>query len=54
MIRGKVERDLLKISKIKTDGWENATAFIGNQPGGYQVGKKRVYSVDLKKNTFVF
>ncbi|XP_014854147.1 PREDICTED: MAM and LDL-receptor class A domain-containing protein 2-like [Poecilia mexicana] len=37
MIRGTVERNLLEISKRETDGWENATAFIGNQPGGYKL-----------------
>lgn len=52
MIRGTVERDLLKISKIKTDGWENATAFIGNQPGGYQVGKETCLLCGFK-NGFV-
>ncbi|XP_055359914.1 MAM and LDL-receptor class A domain-containing protein 2 isoform X2 [Betta splendens] len=36
MIRGKTEKDLLEI-KTKTHGWENATVFIGNQPGGYKM-----------------
>lgn len=39
MIRGSTMKDLLKISKPKTHGWENATVFIGNQPGGYKVSK---------------
>lgn len=39
MVRGTVEKTLLEFSKSKTDGWENATAFIGNQPGGYKVSK---------------
>ncbi|XP_070701014.1 MAM and LDL-receptor class A domain-containing protein 1 [Pempheris klunzingeri] len=38
MVRGtQAVRDLLEISKRKTDGWEKANAFIGNQPGGYKV-----------------
>nr|XP_020447005.1 MAM and LDL-receptor class A domain-containing protein 1-like isoform X2 [Monopterus albus] len=37
MVRGTMEKDLLDISKSMTDGWENATAFIGNQPAGYKV-----------------
>ncbi|XP_041849179.1 MAM and LDL-receptor class A domain-containing protein 2 [Melanotaenia boesemani] len=37
MVRGTDERSLLEISKRKTNGWENATAFIGNQPGGYKL-----------------
>ncbi|KAK5602804.1 hypothetical protein CRENBAI_025076 [Crenichthys baileyi] len=37
MVRGTVERELLRISKMKTNGWENATVFIGNQPGGYKL-----------------
>ncbi|XP_034038504.1 MAM and LDL-receptor class A domain-containing protein 1 [Thalassophryne amazonica] len=36
MIRGDAEKELLKIAESKTDGWENATVFIGNQPGGYR------------------
>lgn len=39
MVRGTTEEDLMEISKSKTDGWENATAFIGNQPGGYKVSE---------------
>ncbi|KAI3374795.1 hypothetical protein L3Q82_021349, partial [Scortum barcoo] len=37
MIRGTAEENLVEISKRKTDGWENATVFIGNQPGGYKL-----------------
>lgn len=37
MVRGSAEKDLLEISKKQTDSWENATVFIGNQPGGYKV-----------------
>ncbi|XP_028283475.1 MAM and LDL-receptor class A domain-containing protein 2 [Parambassis ranga] len=37
MVRGTDKKDLLEISKSKTDDWENATAFIGNQPGGYKL-----------------
>ncbi|KAM8850746.1 MAM and LDL-receptor class A domain-containing protein 1 isoform 2-T2 [Spinachia spinachia] len=37
MIRGNTEQPLLELSKIKTNGWENATVFIGNQPGGYKL-----------------
>ncbi|TKS79616.1 LDL-receptor class A domain-containing protein 2 Skeletal organic matrix MAM and [Collichthys lucidus] len=37
MVRDGDERDLLEISRTQTDGWENATAFIGNQPGGYKL-----------------
>nr|XP_033506790.1 MAM and LDL-receptor class A domain-containing protein 1 [Epinephelus lanceolatus] len=37
LIRGTAEKELLKISKSYTEGWENATAFIGNQPGGYKL-----------------
>ncbi|KAL6103987.1 uncharacterized protein ACO6RY_13812 [Pungitius sinensis] len=37
MIRGYDEKQLLKLSKVKTNGWENATVFIGNQPGGYKL-----------------
>lgn len=37
MVRGNAVKDLLEISKSKSDGWENATAFIGNQPRGYNV-----------------
>lgn len=37
MVRGTNEQDLLMISKGKTDDWETATAFIGNQPGGYKL-----------------
>ncbi|KAK2822608.1 hypothetical protein Q5P01_022673 [Channa striata] len=37
MLRGTTEKRLLEISKSKTYGWENATAFLGNQPGGYKL-----------------
>ncbi|MED6241113.1 hypothetical protein ATANTOWER_028659 [Ataeniobius toweri] len=37
MVRGTDVRELLRISKMKTNGWENATVFIGNQPGGYKL-----------------
>ncbi|XP_031148872.2 MAM and LDL-receptor class A domain-containing protein 1-like [Sander lucioperca] len=38
MVRGSAEEKLLPdISKSMTDGWENATAFIGNRPGGYKL-----------------
>ncbi|XP_044077011.1 MAM and LDL-receptor class A domain-containing protein 1 isoform X2 [Siniperca chuatsi] len=37
MVRGTTKKDLLEISKSKTEVWENATAFIGNQPGGYKL-----------------
>ncbi|XP_068593728.1 MAM and LDL-receptor class A domain-containing protein 1 isoform X2 [Cebidichthys violaceus] len=37
MIRGSTNKQLLKLSKIQTDGWENATVSIGNQPGGYKL-----------------
>ncbi|XP_026169194.1 MAM and LDL-receptor class A domain-containing protein 2 [Mastacembelus armatus] len=37
MVRGTDEKDLLDISKSKTNGWENATVFIGNQLGGYKL-----------------
>ncbi|CAL8279708.1 unnamed protein product [Lota lota] len=36
MLRGDSKTDLLLIPKT-TEGWENATAFIGNQPGGYKL-----------------
>ncbi|KAG7268280.1 hypothetical protein CRUP_036264 [Coryphaenoides rupestris] len=36
MLRGESETVLVSFSKAKTEGWENATAFIGNQPGGYK------------------
>lgn len=39
MVRGHSEKNLLTISKSETDGWENATVFIGNQPEGYKVSK---------------
>lgn len=40
MIRGITEKDLeIEFSKSKTDGWKSATAFIGNQPGGYKVSE---------------
>ncbi|XP_071348966.1 MAM and LDL-receptor class A domain-containing protein 2 isoform X2 [Trachinotus anak] len=41
MLRGTVAKDLLENSK--TDSWENASVFIGNQPGGY----KLLFSLDL-------
>ncbi|XP_063741755.1 MAM and LDL-receptor class A domain-containing protein 1-like [Eleginops maclovinus] len=37
MIRGMADQELLHISKSRTDSWKNATAFIGNQPGGYML-----------------
>ncbi|XP_067330349.1 MAM and LDL-receptor class A domain-containing protein 2 [Channa argus] len=37
ILRGTTEKTLLEISKSQTTGWENATAFIGNQPGGYKL-----------------
>ncbi|XP_032387659.1 MAM and LDL-receptor class A domain-containing protein 1 [Etheostoma spectabile] len=38
MVRGSSEEKLLPdISKSMMDGWENATAFIGNRPGGYKL-----------------
>ncbi|KAK5889270.1 hypothetical protein CesoFtcFv8_015287 [Champsocephalus esox] len=37
MIRSPPIPELLHISKSKTDGWEKATALIGNQPGGYKL-----------------
>lgn len=38
VIRDHTKTDLLTVSG-ETDGWENATALIGNQPGGYKVSK---------------
>lgn len=40
MVRGSSQKTLLEISGSMTDGWENATAFIGNQPEGYKVSKR--------------
>ncbi|RVE62060.1 hypothetical protein OJAV_G00176900 [Oryzias javanicus] len=37
MVRGSTVTDLLTIDKKYTSSWENATAFIGNQPGGYKL-----------------
>ncbi|XP_047444387.1 MAM and LDL-receptor class A domain-containing protein 2 isoform X2 [Mugil cephalus] len=37
LVRGQDVKKILQISKSKTDVWENATAFIGNQPGGYKL-----------------
>ncbi|KAM9718846.1 MAM and LDL-receptor class A domain-containing protein 1 [Menidia menidia] len=37
MVRDTTSKVVLKISKSKTNGWENATAFIGNQPEGYKL-----------------
>ncbi|XP_034411292.1 MAM and LDL-receptor class A domain-containing protein 2 [Cyclopterus lumpus] len=37
LIRGSTEEKLLQLFKINTDGWENATVFIGNRPGGYKL-----------------
>lgn len=46
MVRGDSLKTLLTISESMTDGWENATAFIGNQPEGYKVSKENMlYSV---------
>lgn len=39
IVSGKNVKNLLEISKSKTDGWENATAFVGNFPGSYKVGE---------------
>lgn len=36
MFRDQTETDLLGVSG-ETNDWKNATAFIGNQPGGYKV-----------------
>lgn len=46
MVRGTAQKDLLEISKSKTDGWENSTVFLGNQPGGYKVSGKPCTPVD--------
>ena len=40
MLRGATQTDLLSIRE-KTEGWENPTAFIGNQPGGFKVSGAR-------------
>ena len=39
MVRGESEVQLLEPPIRKEASWENATAFIGNQPGGYKVSK---------------
>lgn len=40
LVRPSTETTLLEFSKGNTNGWENASAFIGNQPGGYKVRKR--------------
>lgn len=37
MLRGDTEEKLMPISDSNTGGWDNATAFIGNRPGGYKL-----------------
>ncbi|XP_061588557.1 MAM and LDL-receptor class A domain-containing protein 2 [Cololabis saira] len=37
LVRGHYSNQLLRISKPTQNSWENATAFIGNQPGGYKL-----------------
>lgn len=37
LVRPSTETTLLEFSKGNTNGWQNASAFIGNQPGGYKV-----------------
>ncbi|XP_078791082.1 MAM and LDL-receptor class A domain-containing protein 1 isoform X3 [Oryzias latipes] len=37
IVRDAAETDLLIIDKKYTSSWENATAFIGNPPGGYKL-----------------
>uniref|UniRef100_A0A8C7ZAE1 MAM domain-containing protein n=1 Tax=Oryzias sinensis TaxID=183150 RepID=A0A8C7ZAE1_9TELE len=37
IVRDAAETDLLTIDKKHSSSWENATAFIGNQPGGYKL-----------------
>ncbi|KAM9845004.1 MAM and LDL-receptor class A domain-containing protein 1 [Aulostomus maculatus] len=36
MVRSSVEEELLDLFHSQTEGWVNATAVIGNQPGGYK------------------
>lgn len=51
MLKGESETELMSLSKAKTEGWENAMAFIGNQPGGYKVScvssRICIYNLDL-------
>lgn len=48
IVSGKYVKTLLEISKSRTDGWENATAFVGNYPGSYKVGEvSRIVSTYL-------
>ncbi|XP_046883115.1 MAM and LDL-receptor class A domain-containing protein 1-like [Hypomesus transpacificus] len=37
MVRQTEPKELVKISKDRTNGWENSTAFLGNQPGGFKL-----------------
>ncbi|XP_028297170.1 MAM and LDL-receptor class A domain-containing protein 2 isoform X2 [Gouania willdenowi] len=37
MIKGSSEKKLLLIHTSQTDSWQKATAFLGNQPGGYKL-----------------
>uniref|UniRef100_A0AAQ5YK66 MAM domain-containing protein n=1 Tax=Amphiprion ocellaris TaxID=80972 RepID=A0AAQ5YK66_AMPOC len=37
MVRAGAEELLLEIADVNTNGWQNATAFIGNQPAGYKL-----------------
>lgn len=37
LLRGHGETILWSTSETRKDSWENATAFIGNQPGGYKL-----------------
>lgn len=39
MLRGDTEEELMPLSDSNTGGWDNATAFIGNRPGGYKVSE---------------
>ena len=39
MVRGNTEEELMPVSDSNTDVWNNATAFIGNRPGGYKVSE---------------
>lgn len=49
MVRDKAEI-LLEVSNANTDGWENAKAFIGNQPGGYKVRESNsLYAIRIYK-----